>query len=78
MNPIDVEHALDRHETDLNRIAKDLNDLKPLREAIYEMAKALRFLREIYSARIGAFSSESFQEFNHLLDSATEKARQPS
>jgi hypothetical protein len=74
VNPEDIEHTLHRHESDLDRIANDVEKLKPLREAIQDIANAIDLLHEIYQPRIGAFSSPQCVRFKSLLDKARRAA----
>ena len=74
MNPKDVEHPLHRHESDLDRLANDVEKLKPLREAIKDIANAIDLLNEIYQPRIGAFSSPQCVRLKSLLDKARRAA----
>ena len=47
MNPEDIEHTLHRHESDLDRIANDVEKLKPLREAFQDIASAIDLLHPL-------------------------------
>ena len=78
MNPLDIEHDLIAHEDSLTDLTKEVVALQPLRESVQEIALAVKLLREIYVAQIGAFSSPTFAQITALLDSATKKAQRSS
>jgi len=74
MNPEDIEHTLHRHESDLDRIANDVEKLKLLREAVQDIANAIELLREIYQAQSAAFSSPQYARLKSLLDRVRDAA----